>query len=162
MERKEIIANLIKDGGKKVTDIVVCNVTVTTLDEYTRLGLTLNQEVDGFIAQEDGTYEKGKVKVIFASTYAISSLLKDNDDAAFAANYLVLHPNAFSLVLSRAKIDIIQERVEKDAEYKNPFAEDAEVITFDHDVIINHIVSIKFSDFGLKSLDRLAEKMLEM
>lgn len=162
MERKEIIANLIKDGAQKVSDVIIRNVTVTTLDEYTRLGLTLNQEVDGFIAQEDGTYEEGKVKVIFASTYAISSLLKDNDDAAFAANYLVLHPNAFSLILSRAKIDIVQQKVEKDAEYKNPFAEDAETITFDHDVIINHVVNIKFSDFGLKSLDRLAEKMLEM
>lgn len=162
MERKEIIAQLIKDGAKKVSDCVVRNVTVTTLDEYTRLGLTLNQEVNGFVAQEDGTYAEGKTKIIFASTYAISSLLKDNDDAAFAANYLILHPNAFSLVLSRAKIDILQERVEKDVEYKNPFAENPEVTTFDHDVIINHIIGIKFSEFGIKSLDRLAEKMLEM
>lgn len=162
MKRKEIIAQLIKDGAKKVTDCVIRNVTVTTLDEYTRLGLTLDQEVDGYIAQEDGSYAKGKTEVIFASTYAISSILKDNDDAAFAANYLVLHPNALSLVLSRAKIDIIQELVEKDTEYKNPFAKSQETITFDHDTIINHIISIEPSEFGMKSLDRLAEKMLEM
>ena len=58
MDKKQIIADLIKNGAVLVKDIVVKNVTITPMEEYVRLGLTLDQEVDGFVAKDDGTYEK--------------------------------------------------------------------------------------------------------
>lgn len=160
MEQKEIIAQLMKEGAKKVNDVTIKNVTLTVMDEYTRLGLTLNKEVDGYKAEEDGTYTLAKVKVIFVSTFSIASLLKDNDDAAFAANHLVKHPDAMAMILSRANVTIVQQFVKEGEEYTNPFSENAEPVTFDHDVIINYVTDIKLSDFGLKRLDRLADKML--
>lgn len=160
MEAKEIIAQLMKEGAKKVNDVTIKNVTVTVMDEYTRLGLTLNKEVDGYKAEEDGTYVPAKVKVIFVSAFSIASLLKDNDDAAFAANHLVKHPDAMGMILSRANVTIVQQSVKEGEEYTNPFSENAEPVTFDHDVIINYVTDIKLSDFGLKRLDRLADKML--
>jgi len=160
MEQKEIIAQLMKEGAKKVNDVTIKNVTVTVMDEYTRLGLTLNKEVDGYKAEEDGTYTPVKVKVIFVSAFSIASLLKDNDDAAFAANHLVKHPDAMAMILSRANVTIVQQSVKEGEEYTNPFSENAEPVTFDHDVIINYVTDIKLSDFGLKRLDRLADKML--
>lgn len=66
------------------------------------------------------TYEKGETKVIFVSLFSIISLIKDNDDAAFAANHLIAHPEAMHVILSRAKLDIIQEPVVSGQEYKNP------------------------------------------
>ena len=160
MEAKEVIAQLIKRGAKEVKDVTIKNVTVTPMDEYVRLGLTINKEVDGYKAEEDGTYTPSKVNVIFVSAFAIASQLKDNDDAAFAANHLIKHPDSFALVLSRAHVNIVQESVKAGEEYRNPFSDNAEVTTFDHDVIINHVYDIKLSKFGVDRLEFLANKMM--
>ena len=160
MERKEIVANLIKNGATMVKDITVKNVTVTPMEQYVRLGLTLDQEVDGFIAKEDGTYEKGKVKVIFVSAFSVASILKEEDDAAFAANHLLQHPESMCVILSRAKINIVQQDVAENEEYVNPWSENSESTTFDHEVIINHLADVKLSDFAIRRLDKLADAMM--
>lgn len=161
MERKEIVAQLLKEGAKQVKDVTVKNVTVTPMEEYVRLGLTLDKEVDGFRANDDGEYQEAKVNVIFVSAFTIAALLKEDDNAAFAANHLLKHPDALGMILSRAKITVVQESVAKGQEYKNPFAsEDADTTVFDHDTIINHITSLTLGDFGLKRLDRLADMMM--
>ena len=161
MEKKEIINNLLKNGAKEVKNLKVKNVTVTILENYTRLGLTLDKAVEGYVAKEDGTFEKGETSVIFVSAFAIASVLKDNDDTAFAANHLVENPQAMNVLLSRATIDIIQEPVTSGQEYRNPWSSnDDNATVFDHDTIINHLISIKLSDFGMKKLDTLADKML--
>ena len=161
METKEIIAQLIKNGAKRITDVKIKNVTVTPMEEYTRLSFTLDKEVDGFRANEDGTYEPAKTKIIFVSAYSIGAILKEDDDAAFAANHLIKHPDALAMILSRATISIVQESVEEGVEYKNPFASDtANTTVFDHNTIINHVTDIKLSDFGIKRLERLADMML--
>ena len=160
MKNEEIIAQLIKEGAKEVKNVTIKNVTVTPMNEYVRLGLTLDKEVDGYKAEEDGTYTPSKVKVIFVSAFTIAALLKEDDDAAFAANHLLKHPDALAMIMSRAQINILQQSVKAGEEYKNPFSDNADVTAFDHDVIINHITNIKLSDFGIKRLDRLADMML--
>ena len=160
MKNEEIIAQLIKEGAKEVKNVTVKNVTVTPMNEYVRLGLTLDKEVDGYKAEEDGTYTPSKVKVIFVSAFTIAALLKEDDDAAFAANHLLKHPDALAMIMSRAQINILQQSVKAGEEYKNPFSDNADVTAFDHDVIINHITEIKLSDFGMKRLDKLADMML--
>ena len=160
MKNEEIIAQLIKEGAKEVKNVTVKNVTVTPMNEYVRLGLTLDKEVDGYKAEEDGTYTPSKVKVIFVSAFTIAALLKEDDNAAFAANHLLKHPDALAMIMSRAQINILQQSVKAGEEYKNPFSDNADVTAFDHDVIINHITNIKLSDFGIKRLDRLADMML--
>lgn len=160
MEKKEIINGLLKNGAKSVNGLKVKNVTVTVLENYTRLGLTLDKPVEGYVAKEDGTFEKGETSVIFVSAFAIASVLKDSDDAAFAANHLVEHPEAMNVILSRATIDIIQEPVASGQEYRNPWSSNTDATVFDHDTIINHLTGIKLSDFGMKKLDTLADRML--
>lgn len=156
----EIIAQLIKKGAKEVKNVTIKNVTVTPMNEYVRLGLTLDKEVDGYKVEDDGTYTPSKVKVIFVSAFTIAALLKEDDNAAFAANHLLKHPDALAMIMSRAQINILQQPVKADEEYKNPFNDNADATAFDHDVIINHITDIKLSDFGIKRLDRLADMML--
>ena len=156
----EIIAQLIKKGAKEVKNVTIKNVTVTPMNEYVRLGLTLDKEVDGYKVEEDGTYTPSKVKVIFVSAFTIAALLKEDDNAAFAANHLLKHPDALAMIMSRAQINILQQPVKAGEEYKNPFNDNADVTAFDHDVIINHVTNIKLSDFGMKRLDRLADMML--
>ena len=161
MEKKEVIAQLLKNGSKMVKDLQIKNVTVSPQENYVRLGLTLNNPVEGMVTKDNGvTYEKGETNVIFVSLFSITSHLKDNDDAAFAANHLNKHPDAMNVVLSRAKIDIIQEPVVAGQEYKNPWSDNSETTIFDHDTIINHIVDLKLSDFAIRKLDCLANALL--
>ena len=161
MEKKEVIAQLLKNGSKMVKDLQVKNVTVAPQENYVRLGLTLNNPVEGMVTNDNGvTYEKGETKVIFVSLFSIISLLKDNDDAAFAANHLVEHPDAMSIVLSRASLNIMQETVEEGTEYKNPWSTSAEATVFDHKTIITHVTDIKLSEFAIRKLDRLADNLL--
>lgn len=161
MEKKEIIAELLKNGGKSVKDLKVKNVTVTRCENYVRLGITLDKPVAGMLTKDNGvTYEEGETNVIFVSLYSITSLLKDDDNAAFAANHLVEYPDSMSIVLSRATIDIIQETVEAGSEYRNPWSNNAEATVFDHKTIITHVVNITLSDFAIRKLDRLADSLL--
>lgn len=161
MEKKEVIAELLKNGGEQVKDLKVKNVTVTNCENYTRLGITLDKEVKGMVTKDNGvTYEEGETKVIFVSLYSVISLLKDDDDAAFAANHLVEHPDAMSIVLSRASLNIIQETVEAGTEYKNPLSTNAEATVFDHKTIITHVIDVKLSEFAIRKLDRLADSLL--
>lgn len=161
MEKKEIIAELLKNGGKSVKDIKVKNVTVTHCENYVRLGITLDKPVAGMVTKDNGvTYEEGETNVIFVSLYSITSLLKDDDNAAFAANHLVEHPDSMSIVLSRATLNIIQETVEAGTEYKNPWSNNAEATVFDHKTIITHVTDITLSDFAIRKLDRLADSLL--
>ena len=161
MEKKEIIAELLKNGGKSVKGLKVKNVTVTRCENYVRLGITLDKPVMGMVTKDNGvTYEEGETNVIFVSLYSITSLLKDNDDAAFAANHLVEHPEAMSIVLSRASLNIIQETVEAGTEYKNPWSTNAEATVFDHKTIITHVTDVTLSDFAVRKLDKLADSLL--
>ena len=160
MEKKEIIAELLKNGGKSVKDLKVKNVTVTRCENYVRLGITLDKPVAGMVTKDNVTYEEGETNVIFVSLYSITSLLKDDDNAAFAANHLVEHPDSMSIVLSRATLNIIQETVEAGTEYKNPWSDNAEATVFDHDTIINHVVELTLSDFAIRKLDNLANALL--
>lgn len=161
MEKKEIIAELLKNGGKSVKDLKVKNVIVTRCENYVRLGITLDKPVMGMVTKDNGvTYEEGETNVIFVSLYSITSLLKDNDDAAFAANHLVEHPEAMSIVLSRASLNIIQEIVEAGTEYKNPWSTNGEATVFDHKTIITHVTDVTLSDFAVRKLDKLADSLL--
>ena len=161
MSNKEIVEQLVKDGCTLVKNVTVKNVTVNVLENYTRLGFTIDKEVDGFVSKDDGvTYEPAKVNVIFASAYSIGALMKDSDEMAFAANHLMENPAGLAIILSRAKISIVQQKVKAKESYKNPFSESAEEVVFEHDTIINHVTSIELSEFGLKKLDKLADKML--
>lgn len=161
MEKKEIIAELLKNGGKSVKDLKVKNVNVTRCENYVRLGITLDKPVKGTVTKDNGvTYEEGETNVIFVSLYSITSLLKDNDDAAFAANHLVEHPEAMSVILCRASLNIIQETVEAGTEYKNPWSTKAEATVFDHKTIITHVTDVTLSDFAMRKLDKIADNLL--
>lgn len=162
MEKKEVITELLKNGGTKVENLKIKNVTVTHLENYVRLGLTLDKPVKGYVTKDQGvTYEEGETNVIFVSVYSIGSLLKDDEDAAFAANRLIEQPEGMELILSRATIDIIQEPVSSGEEYKNPWSDNATATVFDHDTIINHVIRLELSKFGLKQIDKLADKLVD-
>lgn len=161
MTRKEVVNALIAAGNVAVKNLKVKSVSVKVEEEYTRLAITLDKPVRGFVQQADNTYVEGETNVIFCSSYDIGSLLKDDENAAFAVNNLIANPDSFKVILSRAMLTVIPEKVEKEKEYVNPFASNQEKkVIFDHDVILHHVVDIKLSDFGLMKLIDLLIKCL--
>lgn len=161
MEKKEIIDSIVKNGGIVVKNLGVKNVTITPQESYVRVGLTLDRAVKGMVSKDGVTYEEGETNVIFISAFSIASILKENDDASFAVNHILQHPEALSVILSRAKINIIQQSVVAGEEYVNPWSTNADNKTvFQHDTIINHITDIELSEFSVRKLDRLADGML--
>lgn len=159
MERKDIINNLIKGGAESVKGLKVKNVTVTPQENYVRVALTLDKSVKGMI-NKDNKWIEGETNIIFISIFSITSILKDDDNAAFAANHIIKHPDSLSVLLSRATIDILQEPVTEGQEYKNPWSNSTESTVFDHNTIINHVTDIELSDFAIRRLDKLADSML--
>lgn len=160
-EKKEIIAELLKNGGVSVKNLKVRNVTVTPQENYVRLGISLDKAVKGMVSNDNGvTYEEGETNIIFVSLYSVTSILKDDDNVAFAINHLIKNPDSMSVILSRATIDVIQEIVEAGKEYKNPWSESSDVVVMDHKTIITHITDIKLSDFAIKRVDKLADALL--
>ena len=160
METKKVIDALLKAGAKRINGLKVRNVTVSHEESYTRIGLSTDTEIDGFLSDENGVYSPGKTTLVFVSSYSIASQFKDNDNTAFAANHIVEHPEALQVLLSRATFDVIQEKVKAGDSWKNPWSDSGDERTYDHDTIINHVVNIRLSPMGNKMLEALAMKLL--
>lgn len=161
MDTKKVISQLMAvETNNVVKDLVVRNINVTECETYDRVAITLDKPVKAMVAQEDGSYVEGESNIIFVGNYSIVGALKENEDVAFAGNHLIKHPKALNVVLSGAKINLIQEAVTAGQEYTNPFSNNAAPTVVQHDSFYNHAFNIRLSVFGLKMLDKLAEKML--
>ena len=160
METKKVIDTLLKAGAKRINGLKVRNVTISHEESYTRIGLSTDTEIDGFLSDENGVYAPGKTTLVFVSSYSIASQFKDNDETAFSANHIVEHPEALQVLLSRATFDVIQEKVKAGDSWKNPWSDSGDERTYDHDTIINHVINIRLSSMGNKMLEALAMKIL--
>lgn len=162
MEKKNVIESLIKAGAKSVKNLKVKNVNVVPQENYVRVSLSVDKAIRGFVAQEDGTYKEGESKVIFVSLFSIVAQLRDDENASFAVNHILSHPEAITVLFSGATLNILQEDVAAGQEYTNHWSErkDAPTTTFEHDTIINHIIDVKMSERAYKLLEKLADSML--
>lgn len=156
----EAVASLRKAGAKEYKDVRVMNVTVTEKDSWTRIALTLDQEVDGFVSDDNGDYTKGTTRIVFLSLYSIAAVLKNNDDTLAIGSYVVNHPTALQILLSGAKIDILQQEVAANATYLNHFTGEEVEHQSDHDSIFTRIVAIALSDKGLRAVEKIEDKLL--
>jgi len=159
MELKNFVADVIKNGGN-TAKAVVKNVNITTFENYVRLGLTLDKPIKGYVAQEDGTYKLGETKVVFISLYSITAIMKQKDDISFVANHLLANPQAAQVLLSNAKIDLVQQPVKAGETYVNPFSESGAETVFEHDTIINHLVDFSLTDRAMSLVDKLALSLM--
>lgn len=157
---KEAVSTLLKNGAKRVDNLVINNVNVTALESYTRIALTLDKPIEGYIKNDDDTFEKGETNVIFVSLYSLNSVMRENDDLAFAVNEISKHPEALQVILSHAKVSVIQESVVAGAVRTNPFTEKQDEDVMDHDAIFNHVVKIELGERGLKAIAKIEDKML--
>lgn len=157
---KEARSTMLKNGAKEITNVVINNVNVTPLEEYTRVALTLDKPVAGYVQGEDGTYTRGETNVIFVSLFSIAAMLKENDELAWCVNAIINNPNSLQVLFSRAKITLLQEDVVAGQVRVNPFTEKEDENVPDHSAIYNHLVDVKLGKMGEIGLEKMLDKLL--
>ena len=154
----DAVAVLRKNGASE--NVTIVNVTVTSLDKWTRIALTLNSEVNGAVSDSEGNFSIGKTRVIFISLYSILGLLKNTDETLAIASHIANHPTALQVILVGAKIELIQQEVKAHSTYTNFFTGEESEHDYDHDSIFNHIVSIDFTEKSRRAIERIEDKLL--
>ncbi len=159
-EIKKVVAQLLKEGAESVKNIVVKNVTIKDMSNYTRVSLTLNKEVRQMVTNSGDRVESTS-NVVFVSTYSIGAVLSNDENAAFAKNILMQSPELLTMVLSYADIDVLLEDVKKGVEYINPFSSKTEGRVIEQDSVFVHVVDIRLGKKGMEIVKMLQSKMLD-
>lgn len=161
----QIISQIMASGNAtRYKNCLVKSCKVDEEDNYTRVSITLGNEVTGFLPDASGNYLPAQVTTVFSSGYALSACLKNNEDISWLAGIINENPNAIRVILPGSKLDIIRQLVKAGEEYVNPFttkaAEDIVPSVFDHDTYITHIVGIELGKNGSRFADMLAMKVM--
>lgn len=161
---ESIVAKLsASKDNKTYRGLKVRNVIVNLDDEeLPRITLVVNSDIDGFV-EKDGAYVAGKTHNVFTSAFALAAVLKENEETAMMANYIVRNPKVAETLFSGSMINLIQVPVKANAEYVNPFTTkaDADAYVSDHDWISNLVVAVKLGTVGNKVIDRLIDRMVD-
>lgn len=155
----DAVAALRKSGATS-ENVTIMNVTVKDCDKWTRIALTLDKEVMGYVCDAEGNWTLGKTHVVFISLYSIAGVLKNTNDTRAIASYVVDHPTSLQILLSGAKCELLQEEIAANATYTNHFTGEEVENESDHDSIFNHLVSIDLSDKGLRAVEKIEDKLL--
>lgn len=158
-----IIKQLIADGAKKISKLMIKNVNVTELDTHTRVSLTLTSKVPAYVSDDNGiTFEKGESNIIFTSSFAIAAAFKENNDLAWLGGYVSTNPKMLPMILCGSEVTILQREYEAGEDVTNPFSTrtDSVPTVYDHDIIINDIIDIKLGKTGEKMANQFATAMM--
>ena len=156
-----VSAELKKVKANNVVTTTVRNINVKDMTTWQRVSITLNTPVKGYIADDDGNYSEGEVNVIFVSSFSVVAAFRNNPKTAFAGNYIAEHPNCLQVLLSGAKIEIVQEAVSEGKEYSNPWSNNPTPVPVEHDSYYNHITDIiELSDASVELLKELARMIM--
>ena len=101
---KQVVAELLAKGCNKIAGIRVRSSIVTPKDNYVMVSLSLERGIPGYVADGEGVFTKGETAIVFASSYSIASVLKDNDETAWAANQLIQNPKGLEVILAGATL----------------------------------------------------------
>lgn len=156
-----IIKRILGEGCKRVNGLKVKNVNWDNKDNYTRVSFTLASKVRAWVSEDNGnTWKLGTSNTIFTSLYAIAGALKEDESLGWLANTLLEKPEALNLIFNGATIDVIQQDVEANKPYHNPFSSGDKTTTSTNDYIINHVVKFKLGATGQNMANILAVKMM--
>lgn len=158
---KNIIRKLIANGCKRITDIHVKNVNYTVKDNYIMVLFTLSEPICTYQQKQDGSYGLDRTNILYTSLTAIVHTLLEDEYIGWMSNPLIHNPEYLNLILNGAQIDILQQEVPANTEYKNPFGNhNQESVVFDHNIIINHVLGFKLSQTGELMADKFVDKLL--
>lgn len=168
------IKKILGNGGKRINNIRVKNIKCTPKDNYLMISFTLDKAIPGYIQDiETGEWKEGLVNTVFISDYAMAGALKEDENLAWLANSILdaseklkeddsNQNNLINMIFNGSKIDIVQQPIAAGETYINPFTTraDATGTEFDHDTIINNIVSFTLGKEGNNMKNLLAKTLM--
>lgn len=161
MTHKEIISEILKkkteDGrtANRIKNVTVLAVNLTEKEledgEGTRMQMSFTtdyNEFDTFTANAEGIFEPSKTKVIWPSYLGLISMLKANEDTSRLIDEIQADDNLLKLIINHSKITVVQEPVEKDELYINPWSNRPKEYKVPNNSWYTHIESIELDDNG--------------
>lgn len=158
----EIVARLVKDGATKFEKCKVTSCSITQMEDYTRVNIGIDKKVKALVTEGGVTSEK-EVDAVFPTVFSINGALRENEDVSAILSHLRDNPTAYPILLVGATLDVVQEKVPANTEWRNPFAnnaDDASVKKFDEDKIISHVVNIRLTDKAKTRVEKIEDKLL--
>lgn len=154
--REDIVKELLASGkAKLLKGLTVKNVVATQFDTHALLTFVVKEVVIGDVRdkEEVDTFGQpvvrlGKTHNVQTSSYAVSGVMKDTPKTAVFAVKVVDDPQFANLLFAGGRIDVIMQYVKAGEPYTNPFASNAEEVTFERDKMIHHIVRLELGEVG--------------
>lgn len=171
--RDDIIKRCLLDKQHftRLKGLDVRNVVATARPTHTTLTFVVKQFVFGTVYDNNDldafgnpTAKLGRTHNVTTSTFAVAGVMKDHAKGAiFAADVagmqaylpdgmesapIVGAANVANLLFAGGKIDVLCQHVPAGEEYINPFASNADAVTFDEDKIIHHVIGLTFGEVG--------------
>lgn len=154
--REDIVKELLASGKcRLLKGLTVKNVVATQFDTHALLTFVVKEVVIGDVRdkEEVDTFGQpvvrlGKTHNVQTSSYAVSGVMKDTPKTAIFATKVVDDPQFANLLFAGGRIDVLMQYVKEGEEYVNPFASNAEPVTFDRDKMIHHIVKVEMGEVG--------------
>lgn len=176
---EDIIKELLASGNaKRVNNLTVRNVVATSYDadknivrnddplkNHTLLTFVIKEYVIGDVRTGEtdvlgnAVVSLGKTHNVQTSSYAVAGIAKDNAKLAIFANNIVENPDVCTALFAGTKIDVIMHHVPANTAYVNPFATNADAVTFDRDRVFHYIVKLNLGEVGQ---DMYKAKLLNM
>ena len=161
MERKEIVAQLKKDGAVEVKGLKIQSIKFTEVEDYDRVCLTVSPEVDAYVADDKGGFVKGKTNRVYTFPSILRAIIAEDAKAASIRKVICDNELIASLVLEGSKIDVLCEEVGADVVYHNPFRSDnATDKCFGHDTIVHHITKLEISNEGYEQIKQIHQSII--
>ena len=158
---KEVVKELVQRGCKMYKGLIVKNVRIKEQENYTMVTLVTKSLVEQFLVDEYGVATEGKSSNIITSNYAIASVIKEIDGAEWLGNYASDKPKILEMLLSGCSIDVVQERVEANQAYINPFSSTKRETILENNNYIYHVVGIRFGKTGKEFMENIKKALTE-
>lgn len=163
---QDIVRQLLKDGasinkGVTVRTVSFGNSNITDTDHF-NVYLTLDQPVKGFRQTDDGNWEETTTNVIRISLYTATAIVKTIPEAAFMAKSLETNPKALMVLFAGMTCDVLQQFVQADSDYLNPFSQREEIAPYhmEHDSYYYHVSNVVLGTFAKGMLSQAALAIL--
>ena len=163
----DIVARISKQEGVLAYKTLKVRNVIVNLDneDAARITLVVDRDIRGNIVDAEGNYKVGTTKNVFVSAFAVAAVLKENENTAMLANYVVRNPKVAENILSGAIINVLQQPIKSGEEYKNPFStrnsDDVAPYVREWDWFANYITSIKLGIMGNKVIDKLIDRIVD-
>lgn len=160
MTFNEKVAQLVKSGAELVKDVTIKNVRTKIQVNYAIITVRLDNTVKSLTYDDNGEEVILNEDFIIFNSFKLRTIFEETPELSPVCDYVMAHPYNIGLILTGAKINILQDRAKGQTEYVDPLSNNPnDILTFNNDRYVNHIIKIELSSNGRKELEQTIKDM---